>query len=321
MSRLPISIKKGDEVRVIAPSYRLDEKKRSSIVAGFGKIGLQVSFSDHCFEHEATKQDKIDDLHNAFLDPKIRAVFAATGGFSSNQLLPDIDYKLIKSHPKVFVGYSDITVLLNAINAKTGLITYHGTNANGVGSDHGQIYTHSYLEKCLFTREVFSIEASDEWFNKDYSGKHPKYSVFENTGWWSLNRKGIVEGRLVGGNLSCLSLLAGTSYFPNLKKAILLLEDDYETKAHNFAAKFESIIQQPGAKKLEGLLIGRFQPSSEITREFLQELIDQNQLLEDIPVMANIDFGHTKPQVTLPIGGIAQLTVLKDRQAIKVIEH
>jgi len=321
MSRLPATLKPGDEVRVIAPSDPLDKTKKSEIIEGFAELGLRVSFGAHCFRTSCSSEQKLDDLHNAFADPKIRAVFAGTGGFSANELLPHIDYKLIKTHPKIFAGYSDITTLLNAIYAQTGLITYHTINASGVGDKYGQEFTHDYLRKCLFSRQMFELNPAQEWFNKDYTESAPRYKQYKNDNWWGLNEQGIVEGRLVGGNLTCLLLLAGTKYFPKLKGSILFLEDDYESQPHHFVARLRSLILQPGFNRVEGIMIGRFQPKSQITRHILQQMLKSIPELETMPIVANVDFGHTKPQVTLPIGGIVQLAVLKNRQTIKLVEH
>lgn len=321
MSRLPVVLKPGDEVRVVSPSDPLEFTKKDNIIDGFKKLDLKVSFGANCFDKQASAQDRLDDLHAAFADPNVRAVFAGTGGFSANQLLPRIDYKLIKSHPKIFAGYSDITTLLNAIYAQTGLVTYHSVNAGGVGDNHGQEYAHEYIEKCLFSRQVFELALASAWFNKDYTQAKPEYKRYKNDGWWNLNPKGIVEGRLIGGNLTCLSLLTGTQYFPKLKGSILLIEDDYESQPRHFVARFNQLAQQPGFNKLEGLIFGRFQPKSQIDKQTLEVLVKSLPELENVPIIANVDFGHTKPQVTLPIGGIAQLTVLSQRQSIKIIEH
>lgn len=323
MADLANSLKPGDEVRIISPSDvpKEDSQEISKIIAAFHKLGLTVSFSDNCFNSKASIKDKLDDLHTAFRDPSVKAVFASTGGFSSNNLIDGIDFKLIKKHPKIICGYSDITVLLNAIYSRTGLITYHGPNASGAANEHGHSYTQEYLKKCLFSREVFTIEPSSRWFNKDYSVVSPRYTSYKNDGWWDLNKKGIVEGRLIGGNLSCLLLLAGTNYFPNLKKAIVFIEDDFETQKHHFEAKFRSLTQQPGFNKIEGLIFGRSQPKSDISKDNLSNLLTQYPSLRDVPVLANVDFGHTKPQATIPVGGIAQLKVLPEYSEIKIIEH
>lgn len=324
MSRQPLPLIEGDEVRIISPSDILDPddiKKKQAIIDGFTGIGLKVSFGKNAFNKNASIQDKLSDLHDAFSQPEVKAIVAGTGGFSANALIDQIDYKLIKSNPKIFMGYSDITILLNAIYSRTGLITYHGPNAGALGDKHGQDFAISYIRKCLFSKQIFDASKSETWFDKDYTQTNPKYKSYSNDGWWNVNPAGIVEGRLVGGNLSCMSLLAGTKFFPKLSKSILLIEDDYETQAHHFAAKLRHLALQPGFSKIEGVIVGRFQPKSQIKQAQFKKILLEIIQLEDVPILANIDVGHTKPQLTLPIGGIVQLTALKKRQSIRVIEH
>ena len=326
MAKYPLPLKPGDNIRVICPSSTLDSKtskKKKKSTTAFESLGLKVSFGRNCFNQSASKQQRLDDLHQAFIDPDVKGIFAGTGGFSSNDLLEDIDYKLIKKLPKVFCGYSDITVLLNAIYSRTGLVTYHGPNFNGVGSRGGQTFTHEYLNKCLMSRHIYALEQSDQWFDKEYCDCHDngEEKKYENDGWWGINRSGIVEGRLVGGNISCFSLLSGTKFMPSLSKSILLIEDDYESQAHHFNALLNSILQQSGAGSIQGVIIGRFQKKSGITKEELAEICLSKKQLEDVAIIANVDIGHTSPKTTLPIGGLVQLAALKDQLQIKVIEH
>jgi muramoyltetrapeptide carboxypeptidase len=326
MAKYPLPLKPGDNIRVVCPSSSLDSKsseRTKKSIEAFNDLGLEVSFGKNCFNQSASKQQRLDDLHQAFIDPDVKGVFTGTGGFSSNDLLADIDYKLIKKRPKVFCGYSDITVLLNAIYARTGLVTYHGPNFNGVGSKTGQKFTHAYLKKCLMSRSIFELEQSDQWFDKEHcdchdSGEETKY---ENDGWWGINRSGIIEGRLIGGNISCTSLLTGTKFMPSLNKSVLLIEDDYEAQAHHFNALLNSILQQSGAGSIHGVIIGRFQKKTDITKEKLKEICQSKKQLDDVPIIANVDIGHTNPKTTLPIGGLVQMSALKDRLQIKVVEH
>lgn len=134
---IPEKLSEGDEIRIIAPSRSLSLVSAKAVKQArdlLSSKGYKVSFSKHCkecsFNDSAQVKSKIEDLHEAFSDPKVKAIIAAIGGFSSNQILEYIDYSLISNNPKIFCGYSDISALLNAIYAKTGLITYHGPNFN-----------------------------------------------------------------------------------------------------------------------------------------------------------------------------------------------
>jgi hypothetical protein len=130
----PPKLARGDLVRVVAPSRSkalVDEFDNSSIgAARFDRLGLRLSFGEHVSERDdfvsSSVESRIADLHAAFHDAGVAAVLTVIGGFNSNELLPFLDWDLIRSHPKILCGYSDITALQNAILAKTGLVTYSG---------------------------------------------------------------------------------------------------------------------------------------------------------------------------------------------------
>ena len=125
-------LKPGDEIRVIAPSRNLTEVwnvAHHHAVNFWQKEGFQLTFSKHSSEtnqfHSSSISSRVEDLHEAFSDPNVKMVITCLGGFNANQLLRHLDYELIANNPKILCGYSDITALLNAIYAKTGLVTYH----------------------------------------------------------------------------------------------------------------------------------------------------------------------------------------------------
>jgi muramoyltetrapeptide carboxypeptidase len=130
-----------------------------------------------------------------------------------------------------------------------------------------------------------------------------------------------VEGRLVGTNLSTLALLHGTELMPALDGAILFVEDDFESQIHHFDRQLSSLFQQPGAAGIRGLVIGRFQRASRVTRELLGALVRAKPQLDAIPVVANLDFGHTTPLLTLPVGGAVRVEVDGARARILLLEY
>ena len=133
-------LNQGDEIRVIAPSRSLSyvwEEKSNKALFCLEQQGFHVSFSKHSREiddwNSSSIQSRVDDIHEAFLDNNVKAILTAIGGFNVNQILEHIDYEIIRQHPKILCGYSDITALLNAVYAKTGLITYHGAHFSTFG--------------------------------------------------------------------------------------------------------------------------------------------------------------------------------------------
>lgn len=125
----------------------------------------------------------------------------------------------------------------------------------------------------------------------------------------------------LGANLCTFNLLQGTEYFPNLSSTILFLEDDAESKLTNFDRDLQSLIHLPNFNKVKGIVIGRFQNASEVKTEQLIKMIKSKKELANIPVLANVDFGHTQPMITFPIGGEVGLMVSSKGSTLKIIKH
>jgi len=324
---IPQKLKKGDEIRVISPSRSLSiisPKSREIAIQRFNEMGLKITFSKNAEEHDEFNsspiKSRLDDLHNAFFDKNVKAIITTIGGFNSNQLLKYIDYKIISKNPKIFCGYSDITALQDAIYAKTGLVCYYGPHFSSFGMLKGFDYTLDYFKKCLFDSTPFEIKPSSEWSDDEWYKDQNKRSFIKNEGYAIIN-EGEVKGTIVGGNLCTLNLLQGTEFMPTLEKSILFIEDDYESKPHHFDRDLQSIIHQPGFDDVRGIVIGRFQKESSMTYDLIAKIIKSKKELQDIPIISNVDFGHTTPVATFPIGGRAEIVSNKDRIVIRVIEH
>lgn len=324
----PAKLQPGDTVAVVAVSDALDTGDKEGIArstAALEDAGLRVTYGDHVSRvsfkglNVASRAERVEDFHKAIADTDVKAVIIASGGENGNQILEDIDYKHIKSNPKILCGYSDNTVLLNAIQTKTGLTTYYGPNFGGFGSPKGGQFTHEYVRKCLMWERPFRIEPSKTWYEKDYSHSKPRYKKHRNEGWWTLN-SGIAQGALFGGEVSTISLLGGTSFMPKLKDKVLMLEM-YQGSLPEFDRYLEWLLMQKGSDAIEGLLIGRFQKNAGVSREGLKDILLEKPRLQGVPIVANVDFGHTNPKVTLPIGGIMTMNVRETTATITISEH
>ncbi|UKA63967.1 LD-carboxypeptidase [Arthrobacter sp. FW306-04-A] len=266
----PPKLRRGDLVRVVAPALSravvMEHDNTSHIGRRFAEMGLRLSFGEHVDEMNgllsSSTQSRVDDLHAAFSDPDVAGILTVIGGFSSNELLPYLDWELIGANPKTLCGYSDITALRPA-----------------------------------------AAWTDDAWF-RDQDAR----TLIPGDGWWPL-QDGTASGRIVGGNLSTLNLLQGTANMPSLEGALLFLEDDFESHPATFARDLASLLQTPEAKGIRGLVIGRFQQASRMTRDLLALIAAKQSVLAGLPVLANADFGHTSPIFTFPIGGQAEVTV------------
>jgi muramoyltetrapeptide carboxypeptidase LdcA involved in peptidoglycan recycling len=247
-------------------------------------------------------------LHAAFADPEVAGILTVIGGFNSNELLPYLDWSLIAANPKIFCGYSDITAVQNAILARAGLVTYSGPHWSSFGMrDHFE-QTQRWFVQALFEEGAIELRPAQAWTDDLWFLDQDSRNVHPNQGWWPL-RPGQATGRIIGGNLSTLNLLPGTGYMPSLGGALLMVEDDAISDADTFARNLTSLLQLSDAIGVQGLVIGRFQQASRVTRSLLEQIIGRQDRLAGLPVLANVDFGHTNPLATFPIGGWAALSV------------
>jgi muramoyltetrapeptide carboxypeptidase LdcA involved in peptidoglycan recycling len=323
----PDKLKVGDEIRIIAPSRSiklLSQETKDIANKRFMKLGFKLSFGKHINESDefisSSIQSRVDDLHEAFSSKNVKAIITVIGGFNSNQLLKYINWELIKNNPKIFLGFSDITALNNAIFTKTGLVTYSGPHYSSFGQKLHFEYTLEYFKNCLMSDKLLEIEPSKQWSDDEWYIDQNKRELIDNPGYLIIN-EGKSEGTILGANLCTFNLLQGTEYFPDLTDSILFLEDDYETVPHTFDRDLQSLIHLPNFNKVRGLVIGRFQKKSKMSDELLKKIIKTKKELDSIPVIAGVDFGHSDPKITFPIGGTVKLIVNKINNSIIINNH
>lgn len=324
---IPQKLGKGDEIRVIAPSSSLgiiSQENRELAVKKLGELGLKISYSKNAEEIDefgsSSIESRVSDLHEAFADKNIKGVLAAFGGFNVNQILKYLDYNLIRNNPKIICGYSDITALSNAIYAKTELVNYSGPTFANFGMIKGLDYTVDYFKKCLMNGDSFEVMPSEEWSDDKWYLDQEKREFIKNDGELLIN-EGEIEGKIIGGNLCTLNLLIGTEFMSSIKDSVLFLEDDEESNLKHFDRNLQSLLHQPEFSQVKGVVIGRFQKASKATNEEIIKMIKTKKELDNIPIIANLDFGHTSPLFTFPIGGTAKLSAKKDGIKLKIIEH
>jgi len=329
MSTIPPKLKAGDGVRVITPARslampRINGELKEKASQRFKELGLNLSFAEHVNEidnfNSSTIQSRVSDLHEAFADKSIKLVITVIGGFNSNQLLRYLDYDLIKSNPKILCGYSDITALTNAIYAKTGLVTYSGPHFFSFGNKQSFDYTLEYFKKCLFEEQPFEIKPSPKWSDDKWANDQENRNFTENDGFWIIN-EGEAEGKIIGGNQCTLNLLQGTEYMPNIQDSILFLEEDDEAHVDTIDRDLQSTIHQPGFEKVRAIVFGRFQPATKMTRGLLTQIVKSKKELNPLPIIGNVDFGHTTPMITFPIGGTTKLLARDNDVKLEIIKH
>jgi muramoyltetrapeptide carboxypeptidase len=321
---IPERLQPGDEIRVIAPSTSMAVLKGKQLTIATERLealGFRVTFGQYVDEHNeffsTSVENRLKDLHAAFSDPNVKAILTAIGGYNCNQLLSYVDYELISKNPKILCGYSDITALQLAIYRKTGLVTYSGPHFSTFGMKKQSNYTVQSFLAALTNDAPYEIEPSDTWSDDKWYLDQEARSYHPQEGFLLIN-EGKAEGTLIGGNLCTLNLLQGTDFFPSLKDSILFIEDDEESHPLTFDRDLQSVLQLKDAKSIKAILIGRFQKGSNMTKEALTKILESKQELNDIPIIANVNFGHTDPLATIPIGVKASVNALKEKIEILV---
>ena len=325
--KTPAKLQKNDLIRVIAPARSLaliNDECRSYATQHLEMLGLRVSFGKHAEEQDGEMSSsiasRISDLHDAFADPEVKGILTVIGGWNSNQLLRDIDWELIRKNPKIFCGFSDITALTTAITSKTQLVTYSGPHYSSFGQKLHWEYTQKSFQECLFQQDPIEILPSKEWTDDPWFLNQDDRHPILNHGFWVMS-EGSASGTIFGGNVSTFNLLAGTSYFPDLQKSIIFIEDTAGADRHIFDRELESLIQQQTFSGVRGMVIGRFQPGSKIDQVILGEILASKPELKNMPILANVDFGHTDPRITFPIGGEVALVSKKGASSLVITSH
>lgn len=320
----PRPVKPGDRVYVISPSaglFPFVEQRVRRAKANLEKQGLEVVIADNASKNKgyvsAAIGERISDIHQAFTDEKCSLIIAAIGGNHSNQLISKLDYELIRSNPKYFMGYSDNTVLHMALLTQANLQTVYGPCFLNQFGENPEVlpYTLSHFRSIVMEDSTGSrnIVASEEWTDevldwfKNEDETRPRH-LQNNIGyhWW---REGTAAGWALPGALPSINHVVGTKYFPDPKGAILLIDIPEGHSMHEGQPVAEvdawlTDLSNTGLlSAINGLIIGR---PYKYTPEMVEEL---NKVVMRIvgdyryPVLFNVDFGHTDPMISIPVGG------------------
>lgn len=287
----PETLRKGDTVALLAPSSPIAPEDAAACRRHFEDRGYRVRMSTlvstvlHGYE-AGEPEERARELNAAFADPEVRAVFCVRGGNSACRVLDQVDVGVVRTNPKIFVGYSDITPLHLLFNQQAGLITFHGPMVKSNMIRDFDAFSRASLDAAL------SMEPGGEM-----KFRNPEGSTIKGLS------EGVAEGRLTGGNLALIASLLGTPYEADTRGKILLIEDVGETVPRvarmlhhlRLAGKFE------GAA---GVLIGDFTDCSNAA----DPDYDVQALMRDFfrgfgkPVLSGIRTGHDIPMATLPLG-------------------
>lgn len=295
----PKALKKGDTIGMITPGSYISDEALEKAVANVESLGFKVKLSKNIRAkrgfNAGTDIERLLDLHTMFTDDQVDGIWCARGGYGCTRLLPYIDYQMIKKHPKVFIGYSDVTALLNAFYLKTDLIGFHGP----VGASEFTDYTRENLLAVIVEgKSPHAITLSENNKNSEDTAFHARQLIY-----------GKPTGRLLGGNLSLLASMAGTEWEPDYKGSITFLEDVGE-KPYSVDRMLTQLRQSKSFKQSAGIALGIFNdcaaPKEEDSLSLAQTVNDRIGDLR-IPSVYGLSFGHIDDQFTLPVGVEAEL--------------
>jgi muramoyltetrapeptide carboxypeptidase len=296
----PRRLKPGDTVGLINPAGATFETQDIAIVKeSLAALDLKSKMGKHALDRYGylggTDEVRAEDVNEMFSDKEVNAIICIRGGWGCNRILPLLDYDVIKKNPKIICGYSDITSLLVALYAKTGLLTFHGP----VGGSTWNQFSLNYFKKILFDGEAVTME-NPKTIGDNLALTKDRIQTIT---------KGKAKGRLVGGNLSVLTAMVGSQYLPNWKNHILFLEETdeniYRIDRMLTQLKLAGILQQ-----LSGFVFGKCtkcNPGEGYGSLTLEEVFNDHIKPLGIPAYAGAMIGHIENKFTVPVGCEAEI--------------
>ncbi len=299
---IPEKLKKEDLIAVVAPSDCVEEEDLEAInqsILLMEGSGFKITFGKHTFSNTlgygATASQKAEDIHQMFLDPEVKAIFWASGGFNCNSVFEYLNYDIIAKHPKILCGFSDATTLLNVIAQKTGLVTFHGPTFKSLTS-WATGYAYEQVMKHFVEGKTHLKEPEDTF---------------------SVIQEGIAEGSLIGGNLSLIKDLVAGKYAVDFQNKILFIEELSLESPPAFVSHHLYHLKQNGVfDKIKGMWIGNYDGSIALEKIVLDVLEGQYSF----PIIKSNNFGHTEKKMVIPIGTKARIDFTKEEK-ISLLEE
>jgi muramoyltetrapeptide carboxypeptidase len=323
------AIKPGDTIGIVSPSAPIAGFCPKRLQRGIEKLinlGYAVKLGEHVSKINGymagTIAQRVSDIHNMFADKEVKAIIATIGGYNANDLLDKLDYDFIAKNNKLFIGYSDISALLSALYKKAGTKAIMGPMLLPQFAEFPemQIFTQDsfkYVVGNLGSGEKYIIPHSNEWTEEmllwDKEDNRPR-KMEKNTGFLIVNA-GKAKGKLIAGNLNTLNKLIGTPYLFSFRDAILFIEDDDGETLSTIQRMLMQLKQAGLLKDVKGFVFGRFQKKSEIESEGIKNIFAMLYDALNVPVIMNVDFGHTDPMISLPVGNDVEIDTDKNEIA------
>lgn len=292
----PKKLQLGDTIGLVAPGFAIKPEALQLAIETLQKMGFKTYHTERIQGNYGyfsdTDEERAKDVNEMFANPDVDAILCARGGYGCTRILDLLDYDIIRSNPKILIGFSDITALINAIYSRTGLVCFHGP----VGTTLDDEYSQSYMKKVLMEpKEVLPIKNAILKDPKQYrSSEYYRYTI----------TTGAAEGELIGGSLSLVVAMIGTPFEIDFTDKLVFLED-VEEAPYRMDRMLTQLTQIDSFLKAKGIIFGvckgcdRKRTTDNFT---LREVIMDRISPLGIPAVYGMSFGHVPQNFTLPIG-------------------
>jgi muramoyltetrapeptide carboxypeptidase len=304
---LPKALAKGSKIAITAPASGTSMGEVNRGAKYFRNMGCEVvigkTIAERTWEFQylsAPDKTRAAELMEYITDPTVNCILCARGGYGVLRILPYLDFRVIGEYPKIYIGFSDITALINSIYARTGIVAFHGP----VASSSFNEFSGKALQKILFVDgEFIPVKISNPKAKTVVPGK--------------------ATGRLVGGNLSLVTSLLGSPFDVDTTGCILLLEETF-TEPYIIDRMITQLWIAGKLQVCSGIAIGNFE-GLDAKRNFypgrsytIREVLEMRLRQLKLPSVMGLPFGHVKDNVTLPIGAMAELDA--DKKTLTILE-
>lgn len=305
----------GDKVGLAAPAWLITEDDLKLSIQRVRELGFEPVYSDRILGKQGyfsgTDRERAEDFNNMIKNPEVKAVIFVNGGYGCARILDLVDYDAVRKNPKIIMGFSDCTALINAIYDRTGLVTFHGP----IGRTLHQDYNRRQFERLAVSpTDKCTIESSDGDLQKSAGNKtFDRYTI----------TSGKAQGKLTGGNLTVVCSMMGTPYQLDLQGKIVMIEDIGE-EPYRIDRMLTQLIASGELSKAAGIVFGICKGCDRTDRSVAPNSFTLRQVIEDrirplnIPAVYGLSFGHNENNFTFPIGLSAELDA--DKMTLTLME-
>ncbi len=324
-----MTLKKNDTIGFFSPSTPITAfcparfKRARTFLKQKGfhlKSGLLTGQKDGY--RSGSIKERADELNQLIYDPNVSCIMSTIGGMNSNSLLPYIDYNAFKKTPKILIGYSDVSSILMAVYAKTGIHTFYGpalVASFGEMEPYSEMTFKYFEDVCVKKNLPYQFVKPEFWTDEHLDWETQDRHKTKTKNQWITLRNGRVKGRLIIGNLNTVTCIFGSEYMPRIEPGDILFIEDAQKSAAMIERLFAFLKVNHVFEKIGGLILGKHEQFNDLNTskrpwEILEEVIGDYQF----PFLAEVDCCHTHPMFTMPIGASIELNATE--QTITLLE-